>query len=265
MWRSTPKKLPSGEFAARQPIIRPSPLPHAPPQFLLYVLLGGICQIMFTLFLLWLFSFHNFAVGTTFSKLETIMVAVFGLLLGDRITPAVSFAIVLSASGVLALSAGQSKLSWSRLSAGLWRLPTLIGLACAAWLGASVVFFRGASLSLQLGNFQVAASCTLLVALLLQTAIMGTFMALRRKSELKQVFHQWRLASLVGISGGLASIGWFAAFTLQNATYVRALGQVELIFTFIATVMVFKEKVARAELAGIGLIAAGIMILLLAG
>ena len=242
------------------------PLPHPPPQFLLYVLLGGICQIMFTVFLLWLFSFHNFAVGTTFSKLETIMVAVFGLLLlGDRITPAVTFAIVLSASGVLALSAGQSKLSWSRLSAGLWRVPTLIGLACAAWLGASVVFFRGASLSLHLGNFQLAASCTLLVALLLQTAIMGAFMALRRKSELKQVFLQWRFASLVGISGGLASIGWFAAFTLQNATYVRALGQVELIFTYIATVMVFKEKMTRAELVGIGLIAAGIMILLMAG
>ena len=243
---------------------QPLPLPHL--QFLLYVLLGGICQIMFTVFLLWLFSFHNFAVGTTFSKLETIMVALFGLLLlGDKITPVVTFAIALSAGGLVVLSAGQSKLSWSRLSAGLWRVPTLIGLACAAWLGASVVFFRGASLSLRLDNFLVAASCTLLVALLLQTAIMGTFMALREKSELKKVFIHWRLASLVGISGGLASIGWFAAFTLQNATYVRALGQVELIFTFIATVMVFHEKVTRAELIGIGLIAAAIMILLLAG
>lgn len=242
------------------------PLPQLHQQFLIYVLLGGVCQIMFTVFLLWLFSFHNFAVGTTFSKLETIMVAIFGLLLlGDKVTPVVAFAIALSAGGLVVLSAGQSRLSWSRLGAGLWRIPTLIGLACAAWLGASVVFFRGASLSLQLDNFMVAASCTLLAALLLQTAIMGAFMALREKSELKKVFMHWRLASLVGISGGLASIGWFAAFTLQNATYVRALGQVELIFTFVATVMVFKEKVTRAELIGIGLIAAAIVILLLAG
>ena len=56
-------------------------LPEISTTFLTYAVLGGICQIMFTVFLLWLFSFHNFAVGTTLSKLETIMVAIFGLLL----------------------------------------------------------------------------------------------------------------------------------------------------------------------------------------
>ena len=49
---------------------------------------------------------------------------------------------------------------------------------------------------------------------------------------------------LVGISGGLASIGWFSAFTLQNATYVRALGQVELLFTFAVTLLFFREKIS---------------------
>jgi drug/metabolite transporter (DMT)-like permease len=63
--------------------------------------------------------------------------------------------------------------------------------------------------------------------------------------------------------GGLASIGWFSAFTLQNATYVRALGQIELIFTFIATLFIFREKVSRAEIAGIALIAGAIIIILL--
>jgi uncharacterized membrane protein len=70
---------------------------------------------------------------------------------------------------------------------------------------------------------------------------------------------------LVGISGGLASIGWFSAFTLQNATYVRALGQIELIFTFIVTLLVFREKVSRAELGGILLIGTSIILLLLRG
>ena len=66
------------------------------------------------------------------------------------------------------------------------------------------------------------------------------------------------------MSGGLASIGWFTALTLQNATYVRALGQIELIFTFLVTVLVFREKVSPAEIGGIGLIAVGILVLLLA-
>jgi drug/metabolite transporter (DMT)-like permease len=241
------------------------PLPAVNAGFLLYALLGGICQILFTVFLLWLFSFHNFAVGTTFSKLETIMVAIFGLiLLGDRLTPVVIIAIAMSAVGVVILSAGQSKLGVNNLIQGLWRLPTLIGLSCAAWLGLSVVLFRAASLSLGLDSFSLAASFTLLVVLILQTAIMGVLISLREPGQLEKVILHWRPAALVGISGGLASIGWFSAFTLQNATYVRALGQIELIFTFIVTLLVFREKVSRPEVGGILLIGASIILLLLA-
>ena len=232
--------------------------------FLGYALVGGVCQIMFTVFLLWLFSFHNFAVGTTFSKLETVMVAIFGLLLlGDRLTSAVTFAIAMSAVGLFVLSAGQSGIGLKALLRGLWRLPTLIGLACAAWLGMSVVLFRAASLSLGEENFLVASSFTLLVVLLLQTLVMGIMIALREPGELRRVFVHWRPSVLVGLSGGIASVGWFSAFTLQNATYVRALGQIELVFTFVATLLFFKEKISRAEVIGIGMITAAILIILL--
>ena len=242
---------------------QPPPAIHG--KFLLYALLGGICQIMFTIFLLWLFSFHNFAVGTTFSKLETIMVALFGLLLlGDGLTPAVLLAIALSTVGLIVLSAGQAGLRIAGLIAGLWRMPTLIGLACAAWLGMSVVLFRAASLSLDHTSFLLSAGFTLLIVLSLQIGIMGLLIALREPGQLRRVMHHWRPAALVGVSGGLASIGWFSAFTLQNATYVRALGQIELVFTFIATLMFFKEKVQRAEIVGIILITAAILVILLA-
>ena len=240
------------------------PLPGFNSSFLLYALLGGICQIMFTIFLLWLFSFHNFAVGTTFSKLETVMVALFGLLLlGDKLGPGIIIAIAMSTVGLVALSAGQTKLNVSNLISGLWRLPTLIGLTCAAWLGMSVVLFRAASLSLNLDSFVVAAAFTLLIALILQIAIMTALIGIREPVQLTRVMIHWRPAMLVGISGGLASIGWFSAFTLQNAAYVRALGQIELIFTFAATLLIFREKVARAEIAGIALITAAIIIILL--
>jgi drug/metabolite transporter (DMT)-like permease len=246
-------------------VIEGQPLPGFSSSFLLYALFGGICQIMFTIFLLWLFSFHNFAVGTTFSKLETIMVAIFGLLLlGDKLTPAIVVAIAISTVGLVVLSAGQTKLNVSNLISGLWRFPTLIGLACAAWLGMSVVLFRAASLSLKLDSFMVAAAFTLLIVLIMQIAIMTILIGLREPTQLGRVMTHWRPAMLVGISGGLASIGWFSAFTLQNATYVRALGQIELIFTFVATLLFFREKVARAEIAGILLIITSIIIILLA-
>ena len=61
----------------------------------------------------------------------------------------------------------------------------------------------------------------------------------------------------------LGSIGWFTAFAMQNAAYVRALGQIELVFTFIATVLFFRERINRTEVLGIALVVAGIMILIL--
>jgi drug/metabolite transporter (DMT)-like permease len=240
-------------------------LPAMHGQFLFYALAGGICQIMFTVFLLWLFSFHNFAVGTTISKLETVMVAVFGLLLlGDRITSPVVIAISMSTVGLVILSAGQANLGCASLLRGLWRLPTLIGLLCAAWLGASVVLFRAASLSLGLDSFVLAAAFTLLIVVVLQTLLMGLLIAIREPGQLGKVMIHWRPAMLVGISGGLASIGWFSAFTLQNATYVRALGQIELLFTFAATLLFFREKVSPQEIIGIVLITASIIVILLA-
>jgi len=239
-------------------------LPSPNNLFFIYSLLGGICQIMFTIFLLWLFSFHNFAVGTTISKLETVMVAIFGLLLlGDGLTTTVIIAIALSSLGLIVLSAGQSRLRFSNLILGLWKLPTAIGLACAAWLGLSVVFFRGASLSLNFDDYLMSASFTLVIVLILQTLIMGIGMWLRDRDDIKKVFIHWRPASAVGLFGALTSIGWFSAFTLQNATYVRALGQIELIFTFLATLFLFREKISGKEYAGIGLIIGSILLILL--
>jgi uncharacterized membrane protein len=61
----------------------------------------------------------------------------------------------------------------------------------------------------------------------------------------------------------LGSVGWFTAMTLQNAAYVRALGQIELVFTFLAAHLIFRESSTRLEVTGILLLVAGILILLL--
>ena len=83
------------------------------------------------------------------------------------------------------------------------------------------------------------------------------------KGQISSVVANWRIAATVGFSGWIASICWFTAFTLTNAAYVRALGQVELIFTFLVSVLFFKEKITRAEIGGAVLLASGIVILIL--
>ena len=234
-------------------------------KFFVFCLLGGICQIMFTVFLLWMFSFRSFAVGTTFSKLEIIMVAGLGaLILGDGLSTLAIVAVALGALGVIALSVGQSGISLASVVTGLKEKPTLIGLMSAAWVGGSVGFFRGASLSLGHDNVVMAAGYALAISLVIQTVLMGVYLLLFESGEMTRVIRNWKWAGAVGIAGVLASICWFTAFTYQNASYVRALGQIELVFTFLATTRVFKENVSRMELAGIGLVAAGIVLIVLA-
>jgi hypothetical protein len=55
-------------------------LPSVNGTFLVYVVLGGLSQILFTFLLLWLFSFRNVAAGTTFSNTEVGQNAILGVL-----------------------------------------------------------------------------------------------------------------------------------------------------------------------------------------
>ena len=66
----------------------------------------------------------------------------------------------------------------------------------------------------------------------------------------------------VGVAGMTASAAWFTAMAIQKAAYVRALGQVELIFTFIASMVIFRERSSPLEIGGVVLIVAGILLLL---
>lgn len=232
--------------------------------FLAYCVLGGLAQIAFTFLLVWLFSFRNFAAGTIYSKTETVQVAILGLLiLGDPLSLGAVIAIAVSFIGVMALSVAETKISVRNLVTSLGDKPTLIGLACGAMLGASVVLFRGAALSLGDGHYIIRAAMALTVAVVIQSILMGLYLAWREPGQLKAVLVHWRPSLSVGVAGVLASIFWFSAFTLQNAAYVRALGQIELVFTMLSSVIFFREKVKWLEVMGIAFIIAGILILVL--
>ncbi len=239
-------------------------LPEPNRAFFIYCALGGLAQILFTVALLWMFSFRSFAVGTTFSKLEVILIAIMGAaLLGDTVGPIAMLAIAIGAVGTIILSLTETKMTLNGLLRGMADKVTLIGLLCAALLGASVVFFRGAALALDGPDFVIAAAYALAVALVMQTLMMGAWFIFFDRPELFKVVREWRRAAPVGLVGMACSVGWFTAFTLQNAAYVRALGQVELLFTFLASVFIFREKVVKTEVIGVLLIVSAILLILL--
>ena len=238
--------------------------PDPNPRFALFAMVGGVTQITATALLVYLFSLRNFAVGTTYSKTETVQAAVFGLvILGEPVSLAAAIAIGISLVGVMLISVAKSRLTLRNLFLGWTRRAAFIGVLSGTFFGLSAVAYRAASLSLGGEGFLMQAAFTLACVVVFQTAVMAVWIRLREPGELSRVIGRWRVASLVGVSGMLGSAAWFTAMTLENAAYVRAVGQIELVFTFIASYFFFRERSTALELAGIVLIVGGIVILLL--
>jgi drug/metabolite transporter (DMT)-like permease len=239
-------------------------IPTANLPFYLYAVAGGLAQIIATAMLVALFSLRNFAVGTTYSKTETVQAALFGIIiLGDVLGLYGVIAIAISFVGIMLLSMSGSDLKLNDFITGWTGKTALFGLISGGLFGVSAVSYRGAALSLEIDSAAMAAAFALVNVVIFQTVVMTIYILVREKGQMTKIIGNWRIAGWVGVTGTLGSIGWFTAMTLQNAAYVRAVGQVELIFTFLISYFFFKEKTNRNEAFGILLVLAGILILVL--
>jgi len=231
------------------------------PGFLFNVLLASIFQIIFTFILLYLFNFSNFVVGTSLSKTEVIQVALFEyLILNEKLNKFGISGIIISTLGVVLLSVKDIKLFFNNL----FSKTTFIGLISGLFLALSVVYFRAAVLTLDSisSNFGKAISA-LFIGLFIQTLILTIYLIIFEKSEFKKLYNDKYECLLTGIAGLLASLSWFYAFTLIQSSFVRALGQVELLFSYFSSRYFFKEKIRFTEIMGIIIFIVGVTILLL--
>lgn len=231
--------------------------PNVNSAFILYVVAGAVAQIVATACLLASFTTGNFAVGTAYSKTEAAQAALFGLLvLGDAISGWVVAGIAISLAGVILLSGHLRWQELTRPNRAMW-----LGLLSATAFAVSVIAFRGASLALDNGNYLQRAGLTVLVAVVLQTLMMTGYLQVREPGQVCAVARQWRRAVWIGAAGMLASAGWFTAITLQNAAVVRAVGQIELMFTAATSVWLLGERLRTREVVGMVLVVGGIWLL----
>ena len=228
--------------------------------FLIYVISGSLAQIFFTFVLLYSFQFSNFIVGTTLSKTEVVQISVLEtLLFQDHFNNLTILGIIISTVGVIIFSTKDKQV----LINNLISKSTLIGLFCGFLLALSVVCYRGATLHLEIlsNNFDKALS-TLFVGVVFQSVIMTIYIVIFEKEQFKKMYEHKEQCILAGLSGFLATISWFYAFTLIQAAIVRAVGQVELLFSYIASRYYFKEKINIEEIIGILIFVSGILIIL---
>ena len=229
--------------------------------FVYYTILASVFQIIFTFILLYLFKFSNFVVGTALSKTEVIQVAIFEyFLLKDKLNIFGVFGIIIATVGVIIISVKDLKLFFNNF----FSKTTLIGLTTGLFLALSVVFFRAAALSLEnfSSNFEKAIS-TLFFGLVIQTFIITIYLCIFERSEFKKFYDNKFESCLAGFAGFMATMSWFFAFTLIQASFVRALGQVEIFFSYLSSKYLFKEKITISEIVGILIFVSGVAIMLL--
>lgn len=230
-------------------------------RFLPFALAGALAQILATWCVVALFQHRNFAVGITFKKAEVVQTALVGfLVLGDRISFGGLMAILIGLLGVLVLSdrpeGGAGLKRFLNKGAGL-------GLLSGAFFAVSAVGYRGATLEVGSDDPLMRALISLMVVTASQSVGLGSYLIWREPGEVGRVLASWRSSIWMGLASLGGSLGWFVAFTLQNAAYVFAVGQVEVIFSILISVLVFKEQISRREGAGIALITASVLTLVL--
>lgn len=224
-----------------------------------YASVGGLAQIGGTIATVSLFSQRNFAVGVTFAKTEVLMAALVGLLvLGDRESSGAMGAILLGLAGVYLLSRNP-------LGGPVWNRATGLGLGAGLCFAVSGVCYRGASLALAQPDAVLSGATTLMFVTSFQAVIMAAVFQLRGSGEVGQILRAWRATARIGVFSLLGSLGWFIAFTLQTAALVKAVGQVELVFSLLASWLLFRETLRARELAGIALVLGSVLWLIQGG
>ncbi len=237
-------------------------LPVIGGSFLPFATLGGFAQVIGTTLLILAFGHRNYVVGTAYAKTEAVQGAILAMiLLGEVLTPLTWVGIAVGVAGVVVLSSGGQRL---RL-ADLTQPAALCGLGAGFCFALTSIFVKRATFALATNDKVFAALITLVAVLFLQLLMQGGFVLMREREQLPKVIRTWRVSGQVGLLAALGSACWFTGFATAPVALVRAVGQVEVIFTLLFGRFYLKEPLKRSEGAGLGLVALGVILALIGG
>lgn len=239
-------------------------VPSLSASFLLLVTIAGIAQIVATSLMIHAFSLRNFAVGTVYSKTETVFVALFATFIAhEPLKLGAWTGILICLGGVAILSVRGSFANIRSVLADLTHKGALYGILSGAIFAVAAGTIREASKLLPDGDFMIRGITVLACMNTIQVVLMGAYLLRRDRPQLGKVWVNWRSSVWVGIFSVLGSAGWALAMTLENAALVRAVGQIELVFTFISSRLVLKERPSAGEWIGSILIVGGVVLILI--
>ena len=227
-----------------------------------FLISASICQILFTIILIKLFTLRSFAIGVAFSKTEVIQTTLLEIIIiGFILTSHVFLSIIIGFIGMLFMSKQKliGKLGYNTL----FLKQVTLGVLCGIFLGLSSVLYKVALDSVITDLIYKKVLVLSFLALAFQSVIFGTYIvSTEGKQNVVKLFSIWKKGLPVGFFGCAATFCWFFAFSLVDATFVRAVGQLEIVFSVLITYIFYKERITGFELIGMSLITISILALL---
>ena len=97
----------------------------------------------------------------------------------------------------------------------------------------------------------------------MQAITLSLYLKLRNPSVLIAIARDWKPSLFAGFMGAIASQFWFLAFALATAASVRTLALIEVLFAQLVSRFAFRQKTTAREAAGMVLVVAGVVLLIL--
>ena len=243
-----------------------APVPAPNVAFVWNCAAGGLCQIIATNLLIMSFGYRNFAVGTAYAKTEAVQSAFLALLLlHETLVPLAWVGIAIGLCGVMTLSLAGRGVRPADLLAATIQPAALCGLAAGFLFAVTTIFIKKANLVLSGPSIPVRAIFSLVVTNSLQILMQGAWLAWREPQELRKAFTTWRSSMWAGTLSACGSACWFTGFALTNVALVRAVGQIEIVFTLLFSRFYLKETLRRGDVAGLVLVVGGVLLVIVAG
>lgn len=240
------------------------PAPALNIRFLLAASAGGLLQILATVLLIMAFGYRNFAVGTAYSKTDAMQSAVVALILLHEVLHRLAWiGMGLGLVGVMTLSLAGRGLQPRELLRASVQPAALCGLGAGLCFAFTTVFIKLSIQSLSGPSIMVRALFALFVTNCLQVLMQGAWLAWREPRELSKSFTTWRSSSWAGTLSAAGSACWFTAFGIADVAIVRAVGQVEIVFTLLFSRFFLKETLRPGDVTGLALVVGGVVLVVL--
>lgn len=232
--------------------------------YLLYCVLGGFGQIIGTNLLIMSFGHRGFAVGTAYSKTEAVQAAFIALIfLGESFHALAWLGIAVSVGGTLYLSLAGRVSSLREVVAATVQPSAIYGLGAGFAFALCALAIRAATQSLDGPDATLRALETLVVINMMQTVMQGGWLLATERSSIPALFRTWRSSAQVGALSACGSACWFTGFAYAPVALVRAVGQVEILFTLLFSRFFLHERMKRTDIIGALVVVSGVVLVLL--